>query len=566
MRNLPIGIEFYKKMIGEDYYYVDKTLMIRELLDRQDYVNLFTRPRRFGKTLALDMLKTFFEKEMDNEGKAIDNSVYFEGKKIMAAAEKYTRHMGQYPVIWLSLKSAKQPVLDTAIWMLKKQIAAEYDRHRYVLLSDRLLESDKILYQKIMSLSDDNRFYADAVAFLSKCLEKYHDQKVIILIDEYDVPLENAYFAGFYDEMTAFIRSLMESALKTNDALKFAVITGCLRVSKESIFTGLNNLNTISLMSNRYAEYFGFTEAEVSGLLKYYGLENRAKELKEWYDGYLFGRTEVYNPWSVLNYLNGLIVDKIPYPRPYWANTSSNHIIKELIENADERVKAELEDLMSGETIVKPIYEDITYEDIYRTQDNLWNFLFLTGYLKAVRTSFDGSRAYMTMAIPNKEIRYIYENHLMEWLGRRIRSIDCTEIYRAILEGDAQEFEILLRKQLKGCISYYDEKESFYHGFMTGIVSLIDGYRILSNRETGDGRADIMMLPLEEEKPALILELKYVKDIKKLDAGCDMALQQIEEREYADELVESGCEQIIKYGICFCRKSCRVKGRQSKIG
>lgn len=429
LRNLPIGIEFYKKIIEEDYYYVDKTLMIKELLDTQGYVNLFTRPRRFGKTLALDMLRTFFEKEMDREGTVTDNSVYFNGKKIMSAGGKYTQHMGRYPVIYLSLKSAKQSDKDTVVWMLKKQIAEEYVRHQYILSSDALLETEKMLYQKIMSLSDDDRIYADAIAFLSKCLAKYHEQKVIILIDEYDVPLENAYFAGFYNEMTVFIRSLMESALKTNDALKFAVITGCLRVSKESIFTGLNNLNMISVMSDRFAEYFGFTESEVSELLKYYELENRAEELKEWYDGYLFGQTEVYNPWSVISYLNGIIIDKIPYPRPYWANTSSNHIIKELIGNAGEQVKAELEELMSGKTISKPIYGDITYEDIHSTQDNLWNFLFLTGYLKAVRTTFDGLRAYMVMAIPNKEVRYIYENHLMEWLGRRIKSMDI-ESYR----------------------------------------------------------------------------------------------------------------------------------------
>ena len=413
-KNLPIGIEFYKKIIDENYYYVDKTLMIKELLDRQSYVNLFTRPRRFGKTLALDMIKTFFEKEFDEAGQEICNNHYFDGMKIMSAGEKYTRNMGQYPVIFLSLKSAKQPDMATALWMLKKQIANEYIRHQYILSSDVLLESEKELYKKIISLTDDNRVYADAVAFLSRCLAKYHKQKVIILIDEYDVPLENAYFTGFYQEMTAFVRSIMESSLKTNEDLKFAVITGCLRVSRESIFTGLNNLNVISIISDSFAGCFGFTKAEIAELLSYYGLEHKLKEIQKWYDGYLFGKTEVYNPWSVTSYLNGIMADKIEYPRPYWANTSSNSIIKELIESAGDTVKAELEDLMSQKTIVKPIHEDITYEDINSSPDNLWNFLLLTGYLKMIDNHFDGTQAYITMAIPNMEVRSM---RAISWSG-----------------------------------------------------------------------------------------------------------------------------------------------------
>ncbi|MEE0374799.1 MAG: AAA family ATPase, partial [Lachnospiraceae bacterium] len=310
-RNLPIGIEFYKKVIDEAYFYVDKTLIIKELLDRQSYVNLFTRPRRFGKTLALDMLKTFFEDEIDEKGNAVDNSRYFADKKIMDAGNQYIQHMGRYPVIYLSFKSSKQADWDTTFWMIKKQIAEEYIRHQYVLQTDDLLEVEKNLYRNIMSLADDNKIYVDAISFLSKCLERYHHQKVVILIDEYDVPLENAYFAGFYDEMTVFIRSLMESALKTNESLKLAVITGCLRISKESIFTGLNNLNVISVISDSFAEYFGFTESEVADMLEYYELEDKAEDIKKWYDGYLFGQTHVYNPWSVISYLNGVIADRI---------------------------------------------------------------------------------------------------------------------------------------------------------------------------------------------------------------------------------------------------------------
>ena len=562
-KNLPIGIEFYKKIIDENYYYVDKTLMIKELLDRQSYVNLFTRPRRFGKTLALDMIKTFFEKEFDEAGQEICNNHYFDGMKIMSAGEKYTRNMGQYPVIFLSLKSAKQPDMATALWMLKKQIANEYIRHQYILSSDVLLESEKELYKKIISLTDDNRVYADAVAFLSRCLAKYHKQKVIILIDEYDVPLENAYFTGFYQEMTAFVRSIMESSLKTNEDLKFAVITGCLRVSRESIFTGLNNLNVISIISDSFAGCFGFTKAEIAELLSYYGLEHKLKEIQKWYDGYLFGKTEVYNPWSVTSYLNGIMADKIEYPRPYWANTSSNSIIKELIESAGDTVKAELEDLMSQKTIVKPIHEDITYEDINSSPDNLWNFLLLTGYLKMIDNHFDGTQAYITMAIPNMEVRYIYESNIMEWFKKCSKSVDFTDMYHAMRNGDAENFEIFIRDYLKRSISFYDEKETFYHGFLMGLMSNLKGYRILSNRESGDGRADLILRPFDEHNPAIIFELKYTNDSAKLSRKCEEALQQIDERRYIDELVEDGYNGIIKYGICFYRKSCKVKCSKS---
>ncbi len=558
-KNLPVGIEFYKKIIDEAYYYVDKTLMIKELLDRQSYVSLFTRPRRFGKTLALDMLKTFFEKELDEVGNVLDNRHYFDGMKIMSAGEKYISNMGQYPVIFLSLKSTKQADMATAVWMLKKQIAGEYIRHQYVLSSDHLMEPEKELYHKVISMTDDNRIYADAIAFLSKCLAKYHRRKVILLIDEYDVPLENAYFAGFYQEMTVFVRSVMESALKTNEDLKFAVITGCLRVSRESIFTGLNNLNVISILSDSFAECFGFTRHEVADLLTYYELEDKAEEVQEWYDGYLFGKTEVYNPWSVTSYLNGIIADKIEYPRPYWANTSSNGIIRELIENAGEVVRAELEDLMSQKSIVKPIHEDITYEDINSSSDNLWNFLLLTGYLKAVDSYFDGMQAHIMMAVPNREVRYIYERNIMEWLKKRSRMADFTDMYHAMLEGDADAFENLLRSFLKRSISFYDEKETFYHGFLIGVMNNLEGYRTLSNRETGDGRADLILKPFDEHDPAIIFELKYTKDSCKLDQKCGEALRQIKERSYADELAEDEYNSIIKYGICFCKKNCRVK-------
>ncbi|MCM1181727.1 MAG: AAA family ATPase, partial [Clostridium sp.] len=336
MGNKPIaiGIENYKEIVNKPYYYIDKTLLIQEILAKGGKVNLFTRPRRFGKTLALSMIKTFFEQDTDVQGNITDNRHYFDGMKISRAGEDYTKHMGQYPVISLSLKSAKQPDFDMAYKSLLDEIAKEYERHRYVLNGEALLEANKEKYSRIMERKAERIDYAKGLEFLSDCLKKYHKQNVIILIDEYDVPLENSYFAGFYEEMITFIRSLFESALKTNESLEFAVITGCLRISRESIFTGLNNLKINSILNQSYAEYFGFTQEEVEQMLTDYHLSAKIDEVKEWYNGYLFGETEVYNPWSVINYVDTAVENTVAFPKPYWSNTSSNSIIRELIEEA----------------------------------------------------------------------------------------------------------------------------------------------------------------------------------------------------------------------------------------
>lgn len=557
-KNLPVGIEFYKKIIDEAYYYVDKTLMIKELLDRQSYVSLFTRPRRFGKTLALDMLKTFFEKELDEVGNVLDNRHYFDGMKIMSAGEKYISNMGQYPVIFLSLKSTKQADMATAVWMLKKQIAGEYIRHQYVLSSDHLMEPEKELYHKVISMTDDNRVYADAIAFLSKCLAKYHRQKVILLIDEYDVPLENAYFNGFYDEMVSFIRSLFESALKTNESLKFAIVTGCLRISRESIFTGLNNLDVVSVLNEDYAEYFGFTQDETDSFLQAYDIMDRKNEVKNWYDGYLFGNTEVYNPWSLINYVKDICHKNTEFPKPYWSNTSSNSIVHKLIEKSDDNTKNELEGLVAGGTIEKPVHEDITYEDIYKSQDNLWNFLFFTGYLKAVNKRFEDDIIYLVLKIPNREIRSVYRNKITEWFNNRIKTADFSGLYKAVISGDTKIFEDYLREQLHGSISFMDSAENFYHGFLLGILTGLQGYEKLSNRESGEGRYDIVLKPYDERQPAIILELKRVQRFTEMESMCQEALQQIEDKHYDAGLLDEGYMVIKKYGICFCKKSCMV--------
>jgi hypothetical protein len=556
---LAIGIEDYKKIIEKPYYYVDKTLLIKDFIDKGGLVNLMTRPRRFGKTLALSMLRTFFEQEIDADGVVIDNRHYFDGMKIMEVGEEYIQYQGQYPVISMSLKSAKQPDFQLAYQMLEEQVAAEFQRHRYVLENQELLENEKKRFEALMTQRASRAEMASALKFLSDCLKKYHKKKVMILIDEYDVPLENAYFNGFYDEMIHFIRSFFESALKTNDSLESAVITGCLRISKESIFTGLNNLKILSLLSNQYAEYFGFTQEEVDQMLAYYGIQDRKDTVKKWYNGYLFGKREVYNPWSLINYVDDAAFGKEEFPKPYWSNTSSNSIVRELVEYADGGVKNEIETLIAGGMIQKPVHEDITYTDIYTSKDNLWNFLFFTGYLKTVSQKLESNTIYLKLAIPNEEVRYIYQNTIREWFDQEIQQTDFKIFYQSILSGDTEEMEEFICEQLSGSISYYDNAESFYHGYLLGILSGLSGYEILSNREAGNGRADLILAPFHPKKPAVILELKISKTFADMERMAEEALNQIEERNYACPLKKEGYQKIIKYGICFCKKSCMVK-------
>lgn len=556
---LSIGVKDYKKIIDKPFYYVDKTLMIKEILDKGGAINLFTRPRRFGKTLALSMIKTFFEVNTDENGTVTDNSHYFDGMKIMQTGEEYVAKMGQYPVISMSLKSAKQPDFDMAYECLIAEISREYDRHSYVLKGDALRENQKEQYTRIMDKMASRAEYATSLKFLSECLKKYHGRNVIILLDEYDVPLESAYFRGFYEKMIDFIRSLFESALKTNDNLEFAVITGCLRISRESIFTGLNNLKIVSILNESFAEAFGFTQKEVEEMLDFYGINEKKEEMKRWYDGYQFGKTEVYNPWSVINYVNDIVLEDTIYPKPYWSNTSSNSIIRELVENADDAVKSEIERLIAGGTIEKPIHEDITYEDIHKTQDNLWNFLFFTGYLKMTKQRFEVDMIYLTLTIPNEEVRYIYRNTIREWFEQYQKKYDFKPFYEGVRTGNCEEIEKFINSQLVKSISYYDDVENFYHGYMFGILSGIGGYEIISNREQGNGRPDLVLKPFQPMQPAIILELKRTQKFSEMEKLCKEALEQIEERNYAAELVEEGYQSVLKYGICFCRKSCMVK-------
>ena len=554
---LAIGVEDYKRIIDKSYYYMDKTLLIRELLDQGGTVSLFTRPRRFGKTLALSMVKTFFESEIDERGNPIDNSRYFDGMKIMDTGEEYATHMGQYPVISLSLKSANQPDFELAYQVMDEQISGEFKRHRYVLDKDVLLEDERERFEALMLRRADRAKLATSLKFLSDCLKKYHGKNVIILIDEYDVPLENAYFHGFYEQMIGFVCSLFESALKTNGSLEFAVITGCLRISKESIFTGLNHLKIVTLLNHQYAEYFGFTQKEVEDMLRDYQMTDRMDIVKKWYDGYLFGDTEVYNPWSVINYVDDSVEGE-RFPKPYWSNTSSNSIVRELIEYADSGAKKEIEDLIAGGTIYKPVHEEITYGDIHVSQDNLWNFLFFTGYLKMEKQKLEGNQIYLTLSIPNEEIRYIYQNTIREWFESQVKQTDFRNFYKSMLTGDTDKMEEFINGQLSKNISYYDNAENFYHGYMVGIFNSLDGYEVYSNKESGNGRPDIQLMPFNPRKPAVILELKQAKKFSEMEKKCEEALKQIEVQKYDNSLKEEGYEEILKYAICFCKKSCRI--------
>lgn len=555
---LPIGVDDFRELIVNEYYYVDKTLFIKEILDRRGKANLFTRPRRFGKTLNLSMLRYFFENTSYTSGEQ-KNDALFSGLAIMQTGEQYTKHMGKYPVISLSLKSAKQKNYEEAFACLKEVIAKEYIRYERLIEEGLANEADIQKFKRIRNQKAERAEYLTSLAFLSACLYQVTGQNSIILIDEYDVPLENAYYAGFYDEMISFIRSLFESALKSNPTLEFAVITGCLRISKESIFTGLNNLAIYSVLSKNYDEYFGFTQQEVSHMLNAYGLRDKEGVVKKWYNGYLFGSAEVYNPWSVTNFVEENVGDSQAFPRPYWLNTSSNSIIRDLIERADAGVKKEIEDLIAGGTIEKPVHENITYEDIYASQDNLWNFLFFTGYLKVVQKRFEIDTIYLTMKIPNEEIRYVYRTSIREWFTQKIERTDFTQFYQALLVGDCEAIEEFIKKQLSESISYYDNAENFYHGYLVGVLSGLEGYALDSNKERGLGRPDIVLKPFDPKRPAIIIEVKRADNFSQMTELCKQALKQIEEKKYAAELETEGYEIIRKYGFCFCKKTCMLR-------
>ncbi|MDO4554880.1 MAG: AAA family ATPase [Lachnospiraceae bacterium] len=556
---LPIGVDDFEKLRTNGYYYVDKTGMIKELIDKKGEVNLFTRPRRFGKTLNLSMLQCFFEKREEKKSR----KELFRGLQIMDAGESYTSLQERYPVVMLTLKSAKQPSYELAHACLIEAVAREFRRHR---LEGKLKDGiAKEKYIRIMNEKASESEYLTSLAFLTECLREVYDQNTIVLIDEYDVPLENAFYAGFYNEMTAFIRSLFESVLKSNPYLEFAVVTGCLRISKESIFTGLNNLEINSVLSKEYGEYFGFVEEEVKKLLSFYDREQKMDIMREWYDGYLFGDAAVYNPWSVLKYTKDLNADSDALPMAAWSNTSSNSIIKDLIYRSDKVVQREIELLVSGQTIEKQVHEEITYEDIYASEDNLWNFLFYTGYLRQNGKRMMDDKIYLELAVPNREVRTIYRSQIENWFRDEVKVQNLSVLYDGMLTGKVETFQKELTYQLQKTISYMDNGESFYHGFLLGLMANLKEHFIKSNREAGFGRYDILIYSLDVSVSPVILELKTADKYSGLDDACRRALNQIEQMEYDKDLSEEGYTEVICYGIGFFKKQLRIHMKRRKL-
>lgn len=549
---LPIGIEDFKEVIDSGYYFVDKTLMIKDLIVSKVKVGLFTRPRRFGKTLNMSMIQRFFEKTDES------NAYLFDRLKISEFPE-CMQYQGQSPVISISLKSMKQRSYKDAFHMFKVLIAREYDRHKDILKNGKISDSERDLFHSILNQRAEDAFYLDSIKFLSDIMVKYYNKNVIILIDEYDVPLENAFHQGFYTDMVNLIRSVFESALKTNPSLDRAFLTGCLRVSKESIFTGLNNLQIFSIMSTKFDDSFGFTQEEINVMLECYDLTDKSSDIAHWYDGYKFNDVDIYNPWSVLNYLSEAVEKSSALCKPYWSNTSSNEIVKRLIEESNDRTKNAIEELINGTPVRAQIYEDITYGTIDVNSEYIWSFLLFTGYLKVTAYETIGDETYYEMVIPNTEVKSIYKNTIRAWFEKKINADSRTDILEAILKADAEKLEDLLCTWMVNTISCFDEQENYYHGFVTGLVSGFNGYMVVSNRESGNGRFDLVVKQRSKWNYAAILEFKIVDKYNQMTKACEDALKQIKEKNYEASLRDEQYENIAKLGVCFCQKRCRVK-------
>lgn len=553
-KKLPVGVESFEEIRREGFYYVDKTAMIRDLLDRWSKVNLFTRPRRFGKSLNMSMLKTFFEIGCDKS--------LFEGLKIWEEAELCERYMGRFPVLSISLKSVGAEDFETAREMLVVAIDREVQRLQYLMESDRLSAEDKGRFTSLLGDDVGDGRLCSSLQVLSRLLYRHHGQKAIILIDEYDVPLAKAHEKGYYRPMVTLIRNLFDQTLKTNDSLYLAVLTGCLRVAKESIFTGLNNPKVFSITSVRFDEYFGFTDDEVREMLGYYELEDRYQAAKDWYDGYRFGNEDVYCPWDVINYCDDLLDDPSMEPKDYWSNTSGNDVVRRFIEKVgDGLTKGEIEALVAGETVTKEIHEDLTYDSLYDTIDHIWSVLFTTGYLTQ-RGKGDGKR--LQLAIPNREIRDLFTEQIMAMFKEETRRDGemLTSFCQALKEGRADEVERLFNVYLSRTISIRDTfvqrplKENFFHGILLGILSFKSGWYVRSNQEAGDGYSDIQ-IQIEDEDMGIVIEVKYAEKGDQ-DLVCARALDQIEARGYAAGLEAEGFHKILKYGIACFKKKCRV--------
>ena len=561
-KKLPIGIENFEEFSSEEFYYVDKTLFIKELLQNWGKVNLFTRPRRFGKSLNMSMLKCFFETGSD--------PALFEGLKIMQEKDLCEKYMGKFPVISISLKSVGGLQYDSAVAALRTVIGNEAGRFRFLRDSAKLDEDDKNSYNQLINVEvKGSSKYAmpddaliDSLKTLSLLLEKHYGQKTILLIDEYDVPLDKAFQRGYYDEMVSLIRSLFDNVLKTNDSLYFAVLTGCLRISRESIFTGLNNPKVHTLSDVRYDEYFGFIDAEVDELLEFYSLSSYKDVFRDWYDGYHFGDTNVYCPWDVINYCDELLAAPSAPPKNYWANTSGNDLIRRMLKNANLTTRNEVEELLNGGQITKRIKQELTYREIDDSIENVWSVLYATGYLTGMHVEQEDADIFR-LWIPNGEIRKLFYELVEDWFREVTRS-DTSKISRfcaAFPAGDAAAIQEMLGDYLWDSISVRDTavrrnmKENFYHGMLLGLLQNQGSWLVRSNAETGEGYSDISIQT--PDRTGIVIELKYADD-GNLEATCSEALGQIEEKKYAEGLKRRGTKKIIKYGIAFYEKECMV--------
>ena len=554
-KKLPVGIDSFEKLRREDFYYIDKTGLIRDLLRDWGKVNLFTRPRRFGKTLNMSMLKCFFEIGTD--------ASLFDGLAIAREKDLCEEYLGKYPVISLTLKGVDGLNFEAAYNALRSALRGEVARLRFLLESAAVNEADKQPLERFLREQDTREDVLDSLKMLCALLYQHHGQKVILLIDEYDVPLDKAFLHGYYPEMASLLRGLLGNALKTNDFLQFAVLTGCLRVSKESIFTGLNNLEVNSILDARYDEHFGFTDAEVRKLLADYGLSSHYAETRDWYDGYRFGYADVYCPWDVINYAKKLLADPKARPQAFWINTSGNDMVKRFVDKAEDKTtQQEIERLIDGEAITKAVQLELTYDEVDRSIDNLWSVLFTTGYLTFTGVTEDGR---YKLVIPNREVREVFVRQIHEWFKERVASDakPMRALHQAFLKGDAEGVAAGLTAIMGKMISVLDtkardaQKENFYHGLLLGLLRSEPTWLILSNAESGEGFSDILIEP-EDPDAGIVVEVKYAPTFQGLGEACAKAMEQIKARRYGERLRNEGREDILAYGIAFHKKRCKA--------
>lgn len=557
-KKIPVGIENFQDMRKFNFYYIDKTNLIEQLLDNWSKVTLFTRPRRFGKTLNMSMLRSFFELGTDKS--------LFDGLYISKNKELCEEHMGKYPVIFFSLKSVEGLKFENARYRIIEMIGREAQRYEFLAESDKLSDNEKAQYKALIALDNgkytmDDDILISGIQMLSHLLYKHYGQKTVILIDEYDVPLDKAFENGYYKEMVSLIRGIFGMALKTNDSLQFAVLTGCLRISKESIFTGLNNFEVLSILNTQYDEAFGFTDGEVKQILEDYNLSDHYPDVKEWYDGYHFGNTDIYCPWDVIRYCKNLCADPAALPEDFWSNSSGNAMVRRFIDKADIRTKNEIERLIAGEDIEKDISQELTYDEIDKSIENLWSVLFTTGYLTHKGCTESGR---YRLAIPNKEVRNLFIRKIREWFSDVTRNDGKTleEFCNAFVDRDPGKIEQIFGDYLWNTISIRDtatakaKKENFYHGILLGLLGYKASWLIKSNAESGTGYSDILV-EVPDNRTGIVIELKYAED-GDMDAACSRALEQIEEKEYVDKLRQDGMRNFIRYGIACFKKDCKV--------